>query len=88
MELILDHLAEEDDLIISKEAREKFINQFIWQKCLPSFANARTVRKIYENAKSKHFYNLKKKIISDEYRYTLTKEDICDTDDEDDYLIH
>jgi Cdc6-like AAA superfamily ATPase len=86
MELILDKIAEEDDMTISAEARNCFVNQFIWQKCQPSFANGRTVRKIYENAKSKHFYNLKKKLISDEFRYTFLPEDVVDTIDEDNYL--
>lgn len=86
MELILEKIAEEDDMTISKDARNSFVNQFIWQKCQPSFANGRTVRKIYENAKSKHYYNLKKKIIPDDCRYTFMTEDIVDSVEEDNYL--
>lgn len=83
---ILLRIAAKDNFTISAKAQEEFVNLFIWQKLQSSFANARTVRTMYEDAKLKHFYRLKTKEISAEYKYVLLPEDIVSMDMQNSYL--
>lgn len=83
---IIKYIAKQENFEISSLAIDKLVNIFIWQKCLPSFANARTVRKIFENAKSRHYYNLSAGIISKEYKNCILPEDIIENIKEDNYF--
>lgn len=84
---ILHYIADGKHYKISPAAEKLFIDEFIWQKCLPSFANARTVRKIFENTLSRHFYNLKNNIITLDKKYIICKEDVVTSLKKDNYFL-
>lgn len=86
MDEILHVFAKQKNIKITEEANEEFIKIFIWKKCQPTFANARTVRKIFENALSKHYYNLSAGIIDKSMKDTIMLEDIEDNSQEDEYF--
>lgn len=84
---ILKGLATKDGYLIESDAFEMLINVLLYKKCLPSFANGRTVRKTYEKTLQNHYYNLSSGKLDKSYRFTITKEDVSDNDLEDKYLV-
>ena len=84
---ILKGLATKDGYLIESNAFEMLINVLLYKKCLPSFANGRTVRKTYEKTLQNHYYNLSSGKLDKSYRFTITKEDVSDNDLEDKYLV-
>lgn len=84
---ILKGLATKDGYLIESDAFEMLINVLLYKKCLPFFANGRTVRKTYEKTLQNHYYNLSSGKLDKSYRFTITKEDVSDNDLEDKYLV-
>lgn len=83
---ILHTMLKQKNMTISDVAQNKAIKIILWQKCLPDFANARTVRTLVENAISKHYYNLSKKLIPEELKNEIQEIDIVEQDKVDDYF--
>lgn len=83
---ILTSMAKKDGYTIEQNTYDHMVNILLYKKCLPNFANARTVRKLYERTLQKHYLNLSKKILGKEYRFTLVDEDVVEDDTEDSYL--
>lgn len=74
---IFTQMVYKNQLAISSNALEKFTDLIEKEKKKSSFANARTVRNIVENALLEHQYNLKNNLISTPYM--LQPEDIVNT---------
>ena len=83
---ILTGMAKKDGYTIKQNAYDHMVNILLYKKCLPNFANARTVRKLYERTLQKHYLNLSKEVIDKEYKYALVDNDVVEDDAEDSYL--
>lgn len=82
MKQIFDKLAANKKIIISDAAQEKLMKIYIWKRIQPQFANGRTVRKIFEDAMLRHYYNLENGIIDKKSKNILCEEDIIETSEE------
>lgn len=71
---------------VDKDAFDYMVNILLYRKCLPTFANGRTVRKLFEQTLDKHFLNLSKGIDDRMQKNTITYEDVVDDCAEENYL--
>lgn len=76
MREIFTVMANEQNFVIKSEAYNIFDERILKERKLNSFGNARTVRNILEEAIDKHAYNYVNKIIDENCKYVLCKEDI------------
>lgn len=83
---ILHTMLEDKNMTISTQAEDKAMKIILWQKCLPDFANARTVRTLVENAISKHYYNLSQNYISKDKTKEIQDIDIIEQEKTDKYF--
>lgn len=83
---IFTRMADAKHFRIHPDAAKKLMQLFVWNKCLPSFANGRTVRKIFENTINNHYYNLSTGRIDAETDQLIMAEDIKEHSEEDNYF--
>lgn len=83
---ILHTMLESKKMSITPQAEDKAMKIILWQKCLPDFANARTVRTLVENAISKHYFNLSNNYILSDKKNEIQDIDIVEQEKIDNYF--
>lgn len=83
---IFEKLANQHEYLIHENARQKLMQVFIWNKCLKSFANGRTVRKLYEDTINNHYFNLSNHILDADYEKIIMAIDVEEHFEEDNYF--